>query len=140
MRIETKFSGELEIEDRDIINFKQGIPGLEKNKKFIILDVEGKEDLKFLQSIEDKNICLLIINPWSLFKEYEIELSDSERIELEINTPEETTVFNVITIREDKITVNLVAPIIVNVIKKHAKQIILSNTKYNIRQEIACLY
>lgn len=56
-----------------------------------------------------------------------------------LSNEKDAMVYNIITVREDKITVNLAAPLIINVIKGVGKQIILSNTNYKVRQEIPCL-
>lgn len=139
MLIETKFFGQIEIDEMEIIHFEKGIPGLEEYKKFIISKVE-ETNLYCLQSIEEKNIALLLILPWDHVKDYEIVLSDEEIKELDIKSHEDVLVYNVITVREDKITANLLAPIIINVKNNKGKQIILNDKKYSIRQEIKCLY
>lgn len=140
MKIKTKFFGEIEIEENKIVNFKEGIPGFEKLKKFVVLNMEENDTLKCLNSTEDGQICLLLISPWDYFKEYEFELTDNDEKELEINSPEDIVVYNVLTIRENRITANLLSPIVINVLKNKGKQIILSNSKYSIRQEIKCLF
>jgi flagellar assembly factor FliW len=140
MIIETKFLETIEVNEQQIIKFNFGVPGFEEYKRFVILDIDGSQELKYLQSVDEKNICLLIITPWKHFADYEIELSNDEIKELEITSHEDVLVYNILTVREDKITANLVAPIVINVLKSQAKQIILPNTKYSIRQEIPCLY
>lgn len=139
MIIDTKFFGEIDIDENKIIYFKEGIPGFEDFKKYILLDIDDASSLKCLQSIDYKDICLVVTNPFEYFKDYEIELSDNEINELELKDANDTAVFNVLTIRENKITVNLVAPIVINVLNMKGKQIILTNTNYNLRQEIKCL-
>lgn len=121
MKIYTKFFGEIIIDDNDIITFNSGIPGFEEYKKFIILDLESKSTLKCLQSTESKDVCLVIINPWDYFNDYQIELSDDEVDCLEIEKEEDVLVYNVLTIRQDKITANLLAPIVINSLKKKGK-------------------
>lgn len=140
MKIQTKYFGEIEVEESQIVNFKNGIPGFEEYKRYAILDIEGKNDLKCFQSIDESEICLLTVIPWECFKDYEIQLSNEELHELELNKPEDVAVYNVVTVRKEQITANLVAPIVINVLNRKGKQIILSNTKYQIRQEIPCLY
>lgn len=139
MIIITRFFGEVEIEDKQIISFNEGIPGFENLKKFTILNIEDNEHLKCLQSIEDEQICLLIVSPWNYFKEYEFNICDDDIKNLEIISPDDIEVYNVLTVRDDKITANLISPIIINLIKNLGKQIILSDSNYSIRQEIACL-
>lgn len=140
MKIQTKYFGEIDIDEKNIINFKQGIPGFEEYKKYAILDIEGKNDLKCFQSIDESEICLLTVIPWEYFMDYEIQLSDEELQELGLIKPDDVAVYNVLSVRKDQITANLVAPIVINVLNGMGKQIILSNTKYHIRQEIPCLY
>lgn len=137
MNINTRLFGEITIDESSIIKFENGIPGFDNYKDYVLLNIEDST-MKALQSIEEKDVCLMVINPFEYFKEYEIELSDEEAKELEIDRPEDTLVYNVINIKKDKITVNLAAPIVTNIIKKLGKQIILSDNKYSIRQEIKC--
>lgn len=139
MNILTKFFGNIDIDEKDVIYFPSGIPGFDELTKFVILDFEDNKSFRCLQSVEDMNVCLLIITPWEQFNEYSIELSDDEIHELNLSSEKEAMVYNIITVREDKITVNLAAPIVINVIKGVGKQIILSNTNYKVRQEIPCL-
>lgn len=138
MNIETKFYGNIEVEENRVLNFKNGIPGFEQLKKFAVIDVEDSEYLKCLQSLEKIEVCLMMISPWEYFKEYEIELSDEDIEELIIKNENDVLVYNIVTVRESGITANLAAPIIINVINNNAKQIILSNPNYSIRQEIPC--
>lgn len=138
MQISTKF-GDINIKEENIINFNDGIPGLDEYKKYVILDIEDS-NIKCLQSIEEREVAFLIITPWDYFKDYEIELSDAEIKYLDINDYKDVMVYNVITVRENSITANLLAPIVINVRNNQAKQIILNEKKYSIRQEISCLY
>ncbi|SEF99813.1 flagellar assembly factor FliW [Caloramator fervidus] len=138
MMVDTKFFGQVEINEDEILYFEKGIPGLEEYKRYVIIKVEDS-NLYCLQSIDEKNIALLTIIPWDYFKDYEIELSCEEMKELGINSYEDVMVYNIVTVREDKITANLLAPIVLNIKNNKAKQIILNDKKYSLRQEIKCL-
>lgn len=139
MRIKTRFFGEIEIDETNILTFHNGIPGFEDYKRYLVLDIEDNDNLKCLQSVEDASICLMITSPWNYFKDYQIELSDEDIDELKIEREQDVLVYNVLTVRGENVTLNLVAPVVINVINKNGKQIILSNAKYDIRQEIKCL-
>lgn len=139
MKVQTKFFGEMEVSDDDILYFNSGIPGFDEFREYIVLPIEDSETLKCIQCIENVDINLLITSPWNYFPDYEFHLSDDEIKELNINNQEDVEVYNIVTIREDNITANLVAPIVINVIKRMGKQIILSNAEYKVRQEIKCL-
>lgn len=137
MKIETRLFGEVEIDETSIIIFEKGIPGFEGSLKFALLDIEDSI-MKCLQSIEDKNMCLIVINPFDYIKDYEINLSADEIKRLQITKEEDVLIFNILNIKEDKVTANMLAPIVVNVIKKLGVQIILQDSNYSIRQEIKC--
>lgn len=139
MRIQTKFFGEVEIDESQIVTFQHGIPGFDELKKYILLDTEELPKIKCLQSIEEVSVCLMLISPWDYFSDYSVELSDEDSYELNVSEEYSIAVYNVVNIRQRKITANLIAPIVLNVINNNAKQIILSDNKYSLRQEIICL-
>lgn len=137
MRIETKFFGEIEIDEDKIISFSDGIPGFEENKKFVILDIADL-NFKCLQSTEEKHVCLLLANPFEYFKDYDINIEDEDVTALGITSVHEVQVFTVVAFHDNKMTTNLVAPIIINTNNLKGKQIVFSGTEYSIRQEIKC--
>lgn len=139
MIVKTKFFGDIEIDSNLIINFENGIPGFDDLKEYTIIDVEDR-NYKCIQNIEKQEICLLVISPWDYFEKYEINLLDEDVKDLDIKDQSEALVFSILTAREGKITTNLIAPIVINIRTRKAKQIILTNSKYSIREEIKCLY
>ena len=61
MRVQTKFFGEVELDDNKILEFPNGIIGFEDFKKFaIIYDVEDDRETKisWLQSLEEPVLAL----------------------------------------------------------------------------------
>ena len=139
MIVKTKFFGDIEIDNNLIIKFENGIPGFDTLKEYAIIDVEDR-NYKCIQSLDSLETCLLVISPWDYFEKYEIDLLDEDVDELDIKDQSEALVFSILTAREGKITTNLVAPIVINIRTRKAKQIILTNSKYSIREEIKCLY
>jgi flagellar assembly factor FliW len=138
MKIGTRFFGEIEIDEKSILKFHDGIPGSEEHKEFVMLDIEDYKNLKCLQSILDYQICLLMISPWNYISDYEVQLSDNEIDTLKIQMEQDVAVYNIIKVTDNKVTANLLAPVVINVKNNNGKQIILSNSKYSIRQEISC--
>lgn len=134
MMYETKV-GNFEISDENIINFDSGIPGFETFKKFSIISLIDTEPVKWLASLEDKNLALPIIDPWIAFKDYTINLSESVLQELENPKKENVIVFCVIALKPT-VTVNLLAPIVVNLEKGMGIQAILSDTNYTTKHPI----
>ena len=118
------------------IFFEKGIPGLEKYREFEIHQVESNEKFKQIISIEDSNIGFIAISPFEIKKDYELNLSDDVIKELQIDSPKDVLVLSLITLGKtlEKSTVNLKAPVIINIKNNKGKQLILQDDKYNIKE------
>lgn len=135
MKINTKYHGEIEYLDQDIISFKKGLPGFENLKKFILFNVADNEVFKVLHSVEDTTVGLIAVNPFDFITKYEVKLSESLIKELEVSKEEEVLIINTVTLNSDikKITTNLKAPIVININARLGEQIILDNDEYGIK-------
>lgn len=138
MKLNTKYHGIREYSKEDIITFKKGLPGFEHLKKFILFSVEENELFSILHSIEDEEIGIVVISPFTLFNDYEFKLSDEKLEELKITSPEDVLVLNTVTLNSviSNITTNLKAPIIINIKEKLGEQIILDSDKYKIKHPL----
>jgi flagellar assembly factor FliW len=138
MRLNTKYHGIREYDVDDIISFNKGLPGFENLKKFILFSVEENELFSILQSVEDSDIGIVVMSPFSVVTDYEFKLSDEKINELLIETPEDVLVLSTVTLssKAEDITTNLKAPIIINIIKKLGEQIILDNDRYKIKSPL----
>lgn len=138
MNLITKYNGIVEYNEEDIITFKKGLPGFEGLKKFIIVPYEDNDVFSILMSMEDMEVGIPVVSPFYVDKTYEFKLSDEKIKELNINSPEDVMVLNAVTLNSNikYITVNMKAPIIVNIKGKVGEQIILDNDKYMIKEPL----
>lgn len=138
MKIETKYHGTVEYEEKDIIAFKKGLPGFEEFEKFIVFPLEDNPYFKILQSIKSPEVGLVTANPFDFIEDYEVSLSNDLQKELEIEKPEDVLILNTVTLNSEvsKITTNLKAPIVINIIRGLGEQIILDNEKYSIKHPL----
>lgn len=120
------------------ITFEKGIPGLEEYKKFELSDIEGNENLKMLIATNDTNVGFITISPFKVKKDYEIELKDEVINELDIEKPEDVLLLNIITLGKsiETSTVNLKAPLVINIKNNKGKQLILQDDKYKIKEPL----
>lgn len=126
------------LNDEKVITFVNGILGLEDYKKYVILDHPESDIIKWVQSVDEPQIALPVVNPYCFYPDYAPEISDEDLKRLKISSAEEAVVLCVITISQDTntVTVNLKAPIIINVSERLADQLIAENADYNIRQPL----
>ena len=122
-----------------IIEFKDGIPGFEEYKDYIIIFNEDEENpFHKLQCLSEPKLSFIIIDPFIFRPNYDFELSDNTIEKLEIEEVKDVLVYSIVTIPEDhtKMTANLLGPIIINTNNNLAKQIVLNDTKYTTKHYI----
>lgn len=119
------------------ITFNKGIPGFETLHKFEIMNLEGNEKFKILQS-KDEEISFVTTSPFDIYPEYEINLNEETIKELDIQSPEDVLTLSIITLGKslEQSTMNLKAPIVINIKSKKAKQFILQSDTYETKHPL----
>lgn len=137
MEINTKAYGRVKINPDDIITFDGGLLGFREMKTFVLLgDPETTEGLVWLQSLEEEHLAFVVIQPRFLRQDYQPEIHIRELEELEIEDPAILLLYAIVTIPEDfkKMTVNLRAPVVINVKNNTAKQVVLNDDQYRVKE------
>lgn len=138
MLINTKFLGQIEIEEHAIISFKNGLPGFPEIHRFVLLTMEENPSLYYFQSIEQEPLCFIVTSPFAIIEDYEADVSEETVEELEIKNPEDVNLYVILTIKADakNITANLLAPLVINNSNNKATQEILNGEKYSVRHKL----
>ena len=138
MQIDTLRFGMVEVDETKVIEFGDGIPGLEQYRRYALLQFEESYPIVWLQSMEDTGICLPVLDTFSVLPDYVFDIDEVDVRALELKEPEEIHVVSVVVIPDDiqGMTVNLAAPIIINTVSGQAKQIVLSGSEYNVRAPV----
>lgn len=140
MNILTKYHGEIEINPKDIIQFDKGIPGFANEHQFIFLEFANNGSFHILQSIQHPDIGFFIVNPFEFFLDYQFELDKVVIEELQLDQSKEHSmqVAVILTPQEpfEKTTANLQAPIIINLLNNKAKQVILNDQAFSVKQSL----
>ncbi|MDF2909279.1 MAG: flagellar assembly protein FliW [Sporolactobacillus laevolacticus] len=139
MIIQTKYFGEQEIKETEIISFSSGIPGFAHDKRFILQPFG--EAFSILQSIDDKDAAFIVTSPFLYFDDYSVDLPDHFVQQLDIRAHEDVAVWVIVSVRKpfSESTVNLKAPIIINVSKKLGKQYIPDHSDYSLRARLVAV-
>ena len=129
MNIETKFLGQVEIKDEEVISFEFGLPGFPDFHKFVLLPLDADFPLAVLQSTDEAQVGFVVAYPFVFKKDYVFEISDEDKEDLLIDNEEDVIAYSIVTLKETfpESTLNLLAPIIINSNKKLGKQIILQD-------------
>lgn len=134
----TPYKGELtkSLGENAIINFEDGVPAFEEAKQFTLITNDDIKPFMYLKSLEVEELGFVCIDPFLINKEYLIKISAADLAKLQLKDPQNALVFCFVTVRPDpqENTANLLAPVIINLENRKAKQIILENypVKFNI--------
>lgn len=129
MKIDTKFLGEITIEEKDIIQFPSGLPGFEDIKEYVILPLEKDSPFAILQSTNKQEIGFVIALPFVFKKDYAFDVAEEDMEELKIASSNDLLTYSIVTLKEpfNSSTLNLQAPVLINHKQKIAKQLVLQD-------------
>jgi len=129
-KINTRF-GEVEYDPANLLHFPAGLIGFPLLHDFIVMPNKKEGPLFWIQSVDDPAIAFVLTDPSNFFLEYRVAPNDSERSMLHIDKDDECFILSVVTVPQDqKITINLAAPILFSSKSNRAIQVILENNKY----------
>jgi len=116
--------GKIEIDEENILEFRDGLAGFEEYKRFIIVSDKELYPIFWLVSIDEPSLEFPIVNPFLFIPDYNPDIELKEEGE---------TIFTIVTLRKeiDKITVNLKSPLVIDINLKKGKQVILNDEKYS---------
>jgi flagellar assembly factor FliW len=130
--------GQFEVPTDKIIKMARPILGFEKLTEFCLVEVEAVAPFLWLHSTEDPAVAFLVVNPLVFFPEYRIEINSQEIVELSVSGVKDVETYVIATVPEDfrQMSVNLQGPILVNTSNRLAKQLVLVNSDYQVKQFI----
>lgn len=135
MKISTTRFGEIDIQEDAIFSFLIPMIGYEDEDKFVIIDHGDDSPFKWMQSTKSPELAFVLTSAMYFDFDYVIELSDSIVEKLEIESSEDIFVLNVASIPNNNprgTRVNLLAPVVLNTVKKIAGQVILSGSGFDV--------
>lgn len=127
-------------EDGDyIITFPWGMPGLEDCRDFILNTLEDDSPFYYMRCSCQPEVGLLLVNPFAVFSDYEFDLDDEAADQLRITDQKQVAVLCTVNTSRgaESATVNLLAPVVINIGRLQAKQVVLNDRRYSFRTPLA---
>ncbi len=134
-----KLDRSLEVDPESLITFQEGIPGFPSLKKYLLTEYEKGHLFLWLQSIEDPDLGFVVIDPLVIHPEYAPPFPKSELEILKIEDKSAMAMLSIVTLPQDnpmKLTVNLMAPLLINHQLRIGKQVVLHDSGYKVREPI----
>ena len=128
IKVMTSRFGEIEVNKADVITLPDGLIGFPECKNYVLLDQHKDGVFKFMQSLDDGAIAFTVMDPTQICPEYKASVQSSDDCEL----------IALVTMpnNPNNATVNLKAPLVIDIATRTGKQVIISGDKYHTRHNI----
>ena len=139
MKTKTRFFGEIDYKEDELLTFEKGLFGFEDEQSFLLLSFSEAGTLFSLQSVKTPELAFTLMHPFSLDANYAPVLSDEELKALGVQESEALYYYVLCTVREPvgESTVNMKCPLAINPETRHGFQVILSGNQWSMRQKLA---
>jgi len=138
MNINTSRFGSLQLDPKELLLFPSGIPGLEECRDWVLLADAENDALGWLQSVGCPDVALAVVSPQRFVAGYQVRVARSELAPLELAGLREAQVLVIVGKNERGITLNLKAPIVINLQRRLGRQVV-ANGDQPIQYELARL-
>ncbi len=136
--IATELFGTLDVRLDHLIEFRDGIPGFPECRQWVLID-GAKPGTVWLQSVDHRALAFFLVDPFPHFAGYAVDLTPSELRRLGADDSTAVAVFAIVTLpaaRELPATVNLQAPVAVDLVQRRAAQIVVSESAWTVREPL----
>ncbi|MBQ8635785.1 flagellar assembly protein FliW [bacterium] len=139
VKINTTKFGEIEVNKDTVFHFISPIIGFNDLKEYTIVDYKPDSPFKWLQSMEDMDLAFPVTLCSFFGIDYQFDIPDEEAEKLDITSGDDVFVCNIANIPSSNpqgATINMLAPVVINIVNKKAMQIVLKNTEFQVRKKL----
>ncbi|MGE0760267.1 MAG: flagellar assembly protein FliW [Pirellulaceae bacterium] len=127
MLITTTRFGTIAVKPDEILNFAGGLIGYELCRQWLLLADAELDQVGWLQSVTCGEVAMAVISPRRFLPDYEVHVNRSQLESLELTAVDQAFVLNVLAMNEGRLTVNLRAPLIINLDRRIGRQVITTD-------------
>ncbi|MEQ8790171.1 MAG: flagellar assembly protein FliW [Pirellulaceae bacterium] len=127
MQIATSRFGNVDIEADDILLFSAGIYGFEECRHWVLLADADNDAVAWLQSLSRPDVAVPVVSPRRFLPGYQVRVGRSQLDSLELSAPDSAYVLSVLARDDHSLTINLRAPLIVNLDRRLGRQVVTSD-------------
>jgi flagellar assembly factor FliW len=124
MLISTSRFGTLQVKPEDVFSFPHGLIGFESSRHWVLLSDADNEAVGWLQSVNLPETAVAVISPRRFLPDYQVRVNRGQLAPLELMGVDQAFVLNILAKNANRLTVNLKAPLIINLNRRVGRQII----------------
>lgn len=122
--VETTRFGMIDVDPDDVISFPEGLIGLENCRTWVLLADADNDALGWLQSTERSEMAMAVVSPRRILPDYQLRLARRELGPLALDDVRMARVLVIVCGGELSITLNLKAPLVINLPRRIGRQVI----------------
>jgi flagellar assembly factor FliW len=138
LRCQTRYFGTVDYHEASVLIFPEGIPAFEQERRFVAIRQPINEPLVFLQSLATPELCFVVLPVSAVCRGYRLSLAPEDLEQLGLDSDRqpadgrEVLALAIVSIEENgPPTANLLAPIIVNLATRCARQAIQTDCPFS---------
>lgn len=137
MEVKTKSQGTVEVPEERLVTMPRGLFGFELYTEFALVESEY-QPFWWLQSLQDRNLAFLLIDPFIICRDYEIDIDDASLSAIDIGNPSDVFVMAIVTVPHDggPITANFQGPVVFNRKNRRAMQAVSGDGRWTTKFDI----
>lgn len=139
MEIKSIILGTVDVGENAIYRFDRGLYGMEEYRSFALITPDPEMPFAYLQALEEPGVCLLLADPFQFYPHYEFDLAQSELERLRAPGPDSIAAWTTVTTPRQTLegaTLNLLAPIVLNVQERLGCQVVLHDSGYDTKSPL----
>ena len=137
--VETKHFGTIVVREDQIITLVQGILGFPEYQRYLIIEHNQESPFLWFQCVDNPGLAFVIIDPRCFLADYQVGRLNGCLKELEAESVDDLKIFVIVTIprgHPEKMTANLLGPLVINIRNRRAKQLVIDNPRYSHQHRI----
>jgi flagellar assembly factor FliW len=127
MILSTTRFGAVRLESDDIFLFSNGLIGIEECRRWVLLEDTTNDAVGWLQSATHPDIALAVVSPRRFVADYKVRIPAAQLASLELDDMDRAFILNVVAKNESGLTVNLKAPLLINLDRRIGRQVVTSD-------------
>jgi flagellar assembly factor FliW len=145
--IRTKCFQETDYTDSSLFHFSSGLPGFEQERAFVFLSRPNSQPLLFMQSVVTPELCFVLLPVFAVAPQYQLVLDEEALADLQLPLTRQPKIGEDILCavivcakgNQEPPTVNLLAPVVVNLHDRIGIQVIQTQSGYSHRHPLVAI-
>ncbi len=137
LTLDSVLLGPLELRTDTIIRFAAGIPGFVTLRDFVLVETQ-RDELVWLQSVDDAGLTFLLADPFALVPGFEVEIPSPDLAAIGISGTADGLLLLVMTQLEGgtPVSANLQSPVVIDRASRRGRQVVLPDSTWGMHHPI----